>query len=95
MPELFSKVLPSNQEFDDTRNYAGIYHFRFWVYGFWYDVVVDDYLPVWEADKSLVFCSNREEPNEFWAALLEKVYTTKTVFEILIQLHLNQFSSTD
>jgi hypothetical protein len=38
-----------------------------------HDVVVDDWLPVWD-DRRLVFCSNKEEPNEFWAALLEKAY---------------------
>ena len=70
MPELFNKVVPLVQSFDE--NYTGIFHFRFWIYGKWSDVVIDDYLPVW-GDNSLVFCSNKEEPNEFWAALLEKV----------------------
>ena len=27
MPELFKKVVPLNQEFDE-KNYAGIFHFR-------------------------------------------------------------------
>ena len=71
MPDLFKKVVPLNQTFDE-KNYAGIFHFRFWIYGVWCDVVVDDYLPVW-GDDTLAFCSNKEEPNEFWAALLEKV----------------------
>jgi hypothetical protein len=43
-------------------------------------VVVDDYLPVWSNTKKLVFCSNKEEPNEFWAALLEKVTRIITYF---------------
>lgn len=30
-------------------------------------------MPAWE-DNRLAFCSNRQEPNEFWAALLEKAY---------------------
>ena len=34
MPELFDKVVPKNQELD-TNDYAGIFHFRFWIYGFW------------------------------------------------------------
>ena len=32
---------------------------------------LDDLLPV--KDNRLLFCKNIEEPNEFWAALLEKV----------------------
>jgi hypothetical protein len=52
--------------------YAGIFHFRFWIYGSWYDLVIDDLLPVYE-DGRLIFCRNTEQPNEFWSALLEKV----------------------
>ncbi len=37
------------------------------------EVVIDDRLPVYPSNK-LIFCSNREQPNEFWAALLEKAY---------------------
>ncbi|RNA23343.1 calpain-5-like, partial [Brachionus plicatilis] len=73
MPELFDKVVPKNQTCHGS-GYSGIFHFRFWIYGVWHDVVVDDYLPVWQHSNQLVFCSNREEPNEFWAALLEKAY---------------------
>jgi hypothetical protein len=58
-PELTKKVIPRAQEFDN--NYVGIFHFRFWIYGFWYDVVIDDFLPVWENSRKLVFCSNKEE----------------------------------
>jgi hypothetical protein len=71
-PDLFDKVVPRSQECHG-HGYCGIFHFRFWIYGTWYDVVVDDYLPAWERSRQLIFCSNKEEPNEFWAALLEKV----------------------
>lgn len=37
------------------------------------DVCIDDRLPC-QADGRLLFCSNKQEPNEFWAALLEKAY---------------------
>ena len=37
-------------------------------------MVVDDRLPVYGDDNKLIFCSNRQEPNEFWSALLEKAY---------------------
>lgn len=70
--ELFENVVPTGQHIDG-REYAGIFHFRFWYYGQWVDVVIDDRLPV-RSDNKLLFCSNKQEPNEFWAALLEKAY---------------------
>ena len=42
------------------------------VYGSWVDIVVDDFLPV-GANNELIFCKNRNQKNEFWCSLLEKV----------------------
>ena len=69
---LFKRVVPFDNSFDDSL-YTGAFHFRFWHYGAWKDVVIDDYLPV-GPDNRLIFSKNRDSPNEFWCALLEKAY---------------------
>ena len=48
-------------------------NFRFWNFGQWVDVVIDDKLPVNEYNQ-LIYCHNRKEPNEFFGPLLEKAY---------------------
>uniref|UniRef100_A0A8C6XSD7 Calpain 6 n=1 Tax=Naja naja TaxID=35670 RepID=A0A8C6XSD7_NAJNA len=73
--KLWQKVIPNikEQDWDQKRpeKYAGIFHFHFWCFGEWIDVVIDDRLPT--KDNKLIYCSSKE-PNEFWSALLEKAY---------------------
>ncbi|XP_044059362.1 calpain-9 isoform X1 [Siniperca chuatsi] len=66
---LLKKVVPLEQSFQD--GYNGCFAFRFWQYGQWEEVRIDDFLPT--QDNNLIFLSSPDK-YEFWSSLLEKAY---------------------
>lgn len=66
---LLKRVMPLGQNFQD--GYNGCFTFKFWQYGQWEEVRIDDLLPT--VDNKLVYLSSPDR-NEFWSSLLEKAY---------------------
>lgn len=72
VPELFEHVVPKEQSMQ-AADYVGVLRFRFWRFGTWTEILIDDKLPVYRGTNKLVFMHSRDN-NEFWSALIEKAY---------------------
>lgn len=70
VPECFRRVVPGGQGFRKGE-YTGVFRFRFYRFGNWEEVVVDDRLPT--RNGRLIYL-RAKDPNEFWSPLLEKAY---------------------
>ncbi|XP_022337707.1 calpain-B-like [Crassostrea virginica] len=68
--DFMKKIVPSDQPLCGP-GYRGVVHFRFWRFGDWVDVYIDDRLPTVYGKLVYGRCT---EPQEFWVALIEKAY---------------------
>eukprot|EP00299_Pterocystis_sp_00344_P015308 c7639_g1_i1.p1 GENE.c7639_g1_i1~~c7639_g1_i1.p1 ORF type:complete len:681 (+),score=116.72 c7639_g1_i1:33-2045(+) len=69
---LLTRVIPDYTDRTNSVGVAiGIYRFRFFRLGIWVEVVVDDYLPVYEG--RFIYTHSKDK-GEFWSSLVEKAY---------------------
>ena len=71
-------------------NYVGMFHFRFWRYGGWVDVIVDDFLPTLEGKPCFASFSHEKPTNEYWLPLLEKAYAKYVCMQNLSLEYISQ-----
>ena len=55
-------------------DHSGVFRFRFWRFGKWIEVLVDDFLPTFTNDNDQVelLFTHSSSKREFWGSLLEK-----------------------
>ena len=77
-----SQVIPDGQGFEKDI-YNGSFRFRFWQFGDWVEVTIDDRLPTWkDKNKNNELCfGHSSDSNEFWFSLLEKAYSKLVVLK--------------
>ena len=71
--ELLKRVCPDQTLDPSDEDYDGLIKIRFWQYGEWVEVIIDDRLPYNESRDELYFVDS-DTRNEFWPALIEKAY---------------------
>ncbi|XP_020896807.1 calpain-B isoform X1 [Exaiptasia diaphana] len=67
---LLYRVCPPHQTFRKG-HYCGLFVFRFWRFGEWNEVIIDDRIPTFNGRP---YFTRSTDPNEFWCCLVEKAY---------------------
>ena len=57
-----------------TAEYKGVFHCRFWKFGEWVDVYVDDNIPIHPGTNQPWGAHSSTDPNEMWVSLMEKAF---------------------
>ena len=70
--ELISHVMPLENA-SKSNIKKGAFNFRFWRLGYWFDLVIDDYLIV-DYNHNVLFARNLSFQNEYWMCLIEKAF---------------------
>ncbi|XP_076095147.1 uncharacterized protein LOC143065457 isoform X1 [Mytilus galloprovincialis] len=72
-PRLLERVVPARDYKIGTNDYDGVFHCRFWRFGHWSEIYIDDKLPT-SGRGGLYGAHSNTDPNEMWVALLEKAF---------------------
>jgi hypothetical protein len=67
------QVIPDNGYKVGREDYDGVFHCRFWRFGVWNDVYIDDFLPIVHGE-SIMGAHSATDKNEMWVSLLEKAF---------------------
>ena len=75
------QIIPENSYKIGSSDYDGVFHCRFWRFGEWVDVYIDDYLPVIYTDK--LWAAENRNPNVLWVALVEKAFAKWDILSVM------------
>lgn len=79
------QIIPADNTFG-TAAYNGKFHCRFWQFGKWVDVYIDDLLPTVNGE---ILFAHSSDPTEFWVSLVEKAYAKYVYSYSYVLVNLN------
>ncbi len=71
----WSQIIPSDAYKAGRSDYDGVFYCRFWRFGQWVEVYIDDSVPVRQSGDSYVAWGARScDPDEMWVTFMEKAF---------------------